>query len=262
MIVPGWDVFISSFLNFSCLYLISFYSIDYMKTILTSLIFFLVLPSFAQQISYTLSSKYDQKPIMDLKVQLFKIGKEKQYLGTRFTNQNGQVVFDSLAKGSYQFVIEDSIWACLPRYILLDKKGSAHETEELEYSAKKKMRDLGDFVISIQRFKEIVNASTQKEIPISDIMTPEEEQNYMRYLSTHIIYPQTAIELGISGKVYLQLVVDETNTIQHVAIAKSLDPEIDYEAIRVLHEMKRLEMSSKKEKGYYFYLMPISFMLR
>lgn len=232
-----------------------------MKASLTGLIFFLVFHSFGQQISYTLSSNYNQNPIKDLKVQLYKFGKVTQNLGTRFTNQNGQVLFDSLTKGSYQLVVEDSTWTCLPRYILLDRKSSAHETNLLEYNVKKKMSDLGDFVISTQRFKEIVKSSNEKETPLGGVMTPEEELNYTKYLSTHIIYPRSAIELGITGKVYLQLVVDETNTIHHVAIAKSLYPEIDYEAIRVLHEMKRLEMSGKKDKGYYFYLMPISFSL-
>lgn len=232
-----------------------------MKTILTNLILLLTLSSFGQQISYTLTSKYDYKPIVDLKVELYKTGKEKQYIGTRLTNQNGQVVFDSLVKGSYLLVVDDSIWVCLSRYVLLEKKASVNETDVLEYSAKKKIRDLGDFVISVERYKEIVDSLNHKEISLSDMMTLEEEQKYTRYLSSHIIYPQTAIELGISGKVYLGLVVDETNTIQHVVIIKSLDPEIDYEAIRVLHEMKQLDMRVKKEKGLYFYLVPIAFTL-
>ena len=68
---------------------------------------------------------------------------------------------------------------------------------------------------------------------------PGGAKNMMRYLADSIQYPQTAIELGIEGKCYLQFQVDETGKISDIQVMRGGPdcPECDAESMRVVKEM-------------------------
>ena len=81
-----------------------------------------------------------------------------------------------------------------------------------------------------------------------------------QYLGTHIIYPRKARRKGISGKVILKFVVNESGDIENVEVEKSVSKEIDAEALRVLKKMPKWEPGmhdGKKAKVYY--RQPINF---
>lgn len=61
------------------------------------------------------------------------------------------------------------------------------------------------------------------------------------YLLEHMKYPQTAIELGLRGKCYLQFVVSKTGDISDVKVTRGVTdcPECDREAVRVVKGMPR-----------------------
>lgn len=66
--------------------------------------------------------------------------------------------------------------------------------------------------------------------------------NLNQYLSSKIIYPQSAIENGEEGKVYLSFIVEKDGSVSNVRIVKSsgyraLYRALDHEAIRVLSQM-------------------------
>ncbi len=63
--------------------------------------------------------------------------------------------------------------------------------------------------------------------------------NLKQYLSDNINYPQTAIELGISGKCHLQFIVSASGNISNVTIKRGVPdcPECDKEAVRVVKGM-------------------------
>lgn len=232
-----------------------------MKIFLMSLCLMVLSQVFGQQITYTLKRSTNQLPVSGLKVELFKTGKVTELVGTGVTDLNGQVVFDSLSKGGYLLKYDDSIWTCSQRYVNVGKKKSIQETDWVDYSTRKKMRDLGDYVISEQAFKRLMEEAKGEERVLTDVMSIEEKEKYRHYLAEQIKYPQIAVELGLEGNVYLMILTDETNTIQHIAISKSVDPEIDYEAIRVLDQLHRFDMRPQAEKGLYFYLAVVVFRL-
>jgi len=59
----------------------------------------------------------------------------------------------------------------------------------------------------------------------------------MEYLSTNIKYPESAINISIQGKVYIQFVVLKTGAISDVKVLRGVSKELDDEAKRVVRMM-------------------------
>lgn len=61
------------------------------------------------------------------------------------------------------------------------------------------------------------------------------------YLAKNIVYPQTALELGIEGKVYLRFNVMKDGSINSVQVIRGIKdcPECDKEALRVVKAMPK-----------------------
>lgn len=62
---------------------------------------------------------------------------------------------------------------------------------------------------------------------------PGGEAALMKFLASHINYPPTAAEHDIQGKVVVQFVVKKDGSIGEVKVVRSVDPELDAEAVRV-----------------------------
>ena len=59
----------------------------------------------------------------------------------------------------------------------------------------------------------------------------------MQWLRDNINYPVIAAENGIEGRVTVQFVVSKTGAISDVRVARSVDPSLDKEAVRVVSSM-------------------------
>ena len=59
------------------------------------------------------------------------------------------------------------------------------------------------------------------------------------YLHGNTQYPEEAMELGLSGKVFVQFVVDVNGNVKDVTIIKGIHPLLDNEAIRVIESIPR-----------------------
>lgn len=85
----------------------------------------------------------------------------------------------------------------------------------------------------------------EKEIIYDIVDEPAEPPGGMaalkRYLAENIKYPQTAVEMGLEGKCYLQFVVSENGYISNVKVKKGVTdcPECDQEAMRVVKNMPK-----------------------
>lgn len=56
----------------------------------------------------------------------------------------------------------------------------------------------------------------------------------MKYIADHLKYPPVAMENNIQGRVVIQFVVTKTGKIGEVKVARSKDPDLDKEAVRVV----------------------------
>lgn len=58
--------------------------------------------------------------------------------------------------------------------------------------------------------------------------------SFRDWIATHVIYPEIALENGISGRVVMQFSIDANGNVCDVQIVKGIDPSLDKEAIRVI----------------------------
>lgn len=85
-----------------------------------------------------------------------------------------------------------------------------------------------------------------------------EEQQALRKLSEHILYPQTAVDAGHEGTVHLLLKLDPTGLILHASVAAgSGHPELDHAALQAALRAGRLNGGGRSE-----IIMPITFRLQ
>lgn len=85
----------------------------------------------------------------------------------------------------------------------------------------------------------------------------------MQYLSSHIKYPVIAEENGIQGRVICTFVVERDGSITDVRIAKSVDPSLDKEAIRVVSSMPKWVPGRQNGSAVRVkYTLPVTFRLQ
>ena len=61
----------------------------------------------------------------------------------------------------------------------------------------------------------------------------------LKYIAENTIYPELAKKKGISGKVFVQFIVDKDGSITDVKIIRGVSPCIDEEAVRVIRSMPK-----------------------
>ena len=84
----------------------------------------------------------------------------------------------------------------------------------------------------------------------------------MNYLSQNIKYPVEAEENGVQGRVLVEYVVGKDGYISDVRVAKSVDPSLDKEAIRVVKGMpKWIPGEIDGEAVTVRYTLPVTFRL-
>jgi TonB family protein len=70
-------------------------------------------------------------------------------------------------------------------------------------------------------------------------MFPGGQGAMMEYISNNINYPEEARKNGIQGLVIVTFVVEKDGSITNTRIAKSVDPLLDAEALRLIKDMPR-----------------------
>lgn len=82
------------------------------------------------------------------------------------------------------------------------------------------------------------------------------------YLANNVRYPKVAEENGVEGRVVCLFVVQRDGTITDVSVARSIDPSLDKEAMRVISNMPKWKPGRKDGTPVQVkYSLPISFKL-
>ena len=93
-------------------------------------------------------------------------------------------------------------------------------------------------------------------------MFPGGLDGLMEYLNTNIVYPPVAAENGVQGKVLVQFVVEKDGSVGQVKILRSVEINLDYEAIRLCKRMPKFEPGKLNGKPVrVLYTLPINFTL-
>ncbi len=88
-------------------------------------------------------------------------------------------------------------------------------------------------------------------------------EEMMKFLQQNIQYPASAAKNKVEGRVVLQFVVEKDGQIGEVKVARSVDPELDAEALRVVKSMPNFIPGRQDGKPVaVWYTIPISFKLQ
>ena len=88
-------------------------------------------------------------------------------------------------------------------------------------------------------------------------------EEMMKFLQMNIQYPANAAKNKVEGRVILQFVVEKDGQIGEVKVARSVDPELDAEAVRVVKSMPDFIPGRQDGKPVaVWYTIPISFKLQ
>ncbi|MDP4222908.1 MAG: TonB family protein [Bacteroidota bacterium] len=94
-------------------------------------------------------------------------------------------------------------------------------------------------------------------------MFPGGETELLKWIQEHTQYPEVAKENNIQGKVIVRFCVTPKGTIDRVSILKSVDPELDKEAIRVVETLPPFKPGKQGGKPVpVWYMVPINFTLK
>lgn len=91
---------------------------------------------------------------------------------------------------------------------------------------------------------------------------PSFNGNMNKWLKDNLKYPILAQENGISGRVFVAFVVEKDGSITDVKVARSVDPSLDKEAVRVVKAMPKWNPGQQRNKPVRVaFTVPINFTL-
>lgn len=86
---------------------------------------------------------------------------------------------------------------------------------------------------------------------------------FRQYIGENLEYPKIAKENGISGKVFIEFIINEDGEMSNVSIKRGVDPVLDKEALRVIKSSPNWKAG--KQRGINVsvqYTFPINFALQ
>ncbi len=128
---------------------------------------------------------------------------------------------------------------------------------------------------------DIINAQEHKEAVVVEEKTEPVEENKIyeaveqepefpggraalqKWIYDHLHYPPIALENGIQGSVVIRFVVGKDGKVGEAKILKSIDPDLDKEAVRVVKELP--DFSPGRMNGHpvsVWYTLPIKFKIK
>ena len=93
-------------------------------------------------------------------------------------------------------------------------------------------------------------------------MFPGGMEELMKFLQTNIRYPKEAQERGLQGRVIVQFVVNKDGSICDEHVVKSVDPQLDAEALRIVRSMPNWTPGKQRGEAVRVrFTLPVTFRL-
>lgn len=140
--------------------------------------------------------------------------------------------------------------------VAADKAEEAKAVEQAKQAAEKKVKT-----------KPQTDATKKKRywdcIPETMPYFPGGQELLLKYLAANIKYPASAVKAKKQGRVIVTFIVQKDGSITHAKIAKSIDPELDAEALRVVKGMPKWTPGTQNGKPVNVkYTVPVKFSLQ
>jgi TonB family protein len=145
--------------------------------------------------------------------------------------------------------VKDDAIAASPKARLSSGASVAKKQSATESSGKKEIViilnesiafDLADekLVVPIMSFSDNEKEMAEDEIFVIVEQMPKfgngNSNEFNEYITKNIRYPESALENGIQGRVFVAFVVEKDGSVSNVKIVRGVDPSLDEEAIRVI----------------------------
>ncbi len=126
--------------------------------------------------------------------------------------------------------------------------------------------DRGEDKDSTSCKKEMVSKSESEDEDLMGVIVerrpefPGGQKALMEYLKTNLVYPKTAQDSSIQGRVLVNFFVEKDGSITNVEVARSIHPALDEEAVRVVSMMPKWQPAMRKGDPIRSkYILPIFF---
>ena len=125
----------------------------------------------------------------------------------------------------------------------------------------------GVIIINTKKHQEVLD-NEPKQPDVFDVVEgmpqfPGGAANLMSYLQQTIRYPKEAMEAKTQGRVIVQFVVEKDGSISGAHVVKSVNPQLDAEALRVVNAMPNWTPGTQNGQTVRVkYAVPISFRLK
>ena len=121
------------------------------------------------------------------------------------------------------------------------------------------------FALSIPSLAQDDNVEQGKVFDVVEQMPqfPGGEAELYQYIQTHIQYPPEYGDVYIQGRVVVQFVVEKDGSIGEVKVVRSLDKDLDAEAVRLVKSLPKF--TPARQNGQVvrcWYTLPVTFKLR
>ena len=91
---------------------------------------------------------------------------------------------------------------------------------------------------------------------------PGGESALRKFITSSVVYPETAVANEIQGKVYVSFIVKKDGTVANARIARGVDPSLNEEALRVVNSLPKWKPGIQRGTPVNVsYTVPINFML-
>ena len=89
-------------------------------------------------------------------------------------------------------------------------------------------------------------------------------ESFKKWIAQNLVYPEEALKKGISGKIFVNFIVDEEGNIVNVKIARGVDPILDKAAFELIKKSPKWEKagSQRGEKVKVAFTFPIVYALK
>jgi len=89
------------------------------------------------------------------------------------------------------------------------------------------------------------------------------QEGFRVWIVKHMNYPEIAAENGISGRVFVNFVVEPDGSVSNVKVVRGVDPALDAEAVRVIKSSPRWSPGKQRGKAVRVsFTFPINFVLQ
>ena len=86
---------------------------------------------------------------------------------------------------------------------------------------------------------------------------------FSKWVNSHLVYPKSAKENGVQGRVNLQFTVNADGTVSDVVVFRGVDPALDAEAVRVVSSSPKWTPGKHRDRAVKVtYIFPVIFQLR